>query len=137
MNWNTTLFVTVLCDIVKEVIKAVPRATKAGMRVLESKIEQKMYEHQIMKSKIYSRTDNEKYIKIKKYILDALGGLDNIAFIQEYGRGIMFVFYNFDKVKYYHMKNFNCRVFISQKRGSMILMPGSKGYIEINKYLIP
>lgn len=61
--------------------------------------------------------------KIKKYIIESMGGLDNIVCVKKYQDGYMFVFKDFSKVKYYHMKNFDCRVFISDLRGSMILLP--------------
>lgn len=61
--------------------------------------------------------------KIKKYIIESMGGLDNIVCVKKYQDGYMFVFKDFSKVQYYHMKNFDCRVFISALRGSMILLP--------------
>lgn len=72
--------------------------------------------------------------KIKKYIIDSMGGFDNIVCVKKYQDGYMFVFYDFSKVKYYHMKNFDCRVFISDLRGSMILLPLSSNTKFLNMF---
>lgn len=71
----------------------------------------------------YIEKNKEKYNKIKKYVLDSLGGYENIVFVEKFGNGYNFIFFDLNKVNYYHMKNFNCRVFISKKRDSMILLP--------------
>ena len=65
--------------------------------------------------------------KVRKYIIKSMGGIDNIAFIEKCKNGYKFVFYDFEKVEYYHMKHFNCRIFISEKLGSMILLPQNNG----------
>ena len=78
----------------------------------------------------------ERYQKIKRYVLYSLGGYENIVFVEKYRNGYKFVFFDLSEVKYDHMKNFDCRVFISEKRDSMILLP-KHGTIEIDiSYLL-
>ena len=132
MNWNELL--TEIYNLFKNMAEVIPDVAKKGMTFVERQVKEKVQEYRIMNSRIYF-TGTEAELKIKRYIIDALGGLDNVAFVKRYGKGIMFVFYDFDKVKYYHMKNLNCRVFISKKRESMILIP-KEGSIGIEEYII-
>lgn len=72
---------------------------------------------------IEKNRDEDRYCKIKRYILDSLGGYENIVFAKNYKNGYKFVFFDLNDVKYYHMKNLDFRVFISEKLDSMILIP--------------
>lgn len=56
--------------------------------------------------------------------------------IKPYKNGYEFIFEDFGKVKYYHMKNFNCRVFISENRGAMRLLPQNLDEPNVVQYLI-
>lgn len=92
-----------------------------------------------IKKEISEMSENEKdkeeyvigdvYHRLTKYILDSLGGYENIVLAGNYSDGYKFLFNDLKKVKYYHMKNFDFRVFISEKRDSMILLPRDSNFV--------
>jgi len=106
--------------ILENIIKAVSEeTTKSIYDYIKKKISQEGEKEENTQEYIIG----DVYNTLKKYILDSLGGYENIVLAGNYGDGYKFIFNDLSKVKYGHMKNFDFRVFISNKCDSMILFP--------------
>lgn len=70
------------------------------------------------------------YYKLERYFYDSLGGVDNIACYKKYKSGVEIVLYDFELSNCYHLKNFDMRVFVSEKRGCVRLLPLKDGNVN-------